>query len=127
MRILLDANALMMPVQFKVDLFCGLQELVGGFEPVVLPGVIQELTGLCRAKGRDGAAARYGLSLAERCTVADASEVEPGTVDAQLIDYAVRHNCLVVTNDRLVKDRLLENGIGVIVMRKQKKLDIVRK
>ena len=125
--ILLDANALMMPVQFKVDLFNGLEELVGGFEPVVLPGVVQELTGLAQAKGRDGAAARYGLSLAQKCTVADEGDVEPGTVDLQLIDYAVRHNCLVATNDRLVKDRLLEHGIGVIIMRQQKKLDIVRK
>jgi len=125
--ILLDANALMMPVQFKVDLFNSLEELVGGFEPVVLPGVVKELTGLAQAKGRDGAAARYGLSLAQKCTVADEGDMELGTVDLQLIDYAVRHNCLVVTNDRLVKDRLLEHGIGVIIMRKQKKLDIVRK
>ncbi|MCX6689611.1 MAG: nucleotide-binding protein [Methanoregula sp.] len=125
--ILLDANALMMPVQFKIDLFSDLQELVGGFEPVVLPGVVKELTGLARAKGRDGAAARYGLSLAQKCTVAVDSDVKSGTVDEQLIDYAMRHNCLVVTNDRLVKDRVLDRGIGVIIMRNQKKLDIVRK
>ncbi len=125
--ILLDANALMMPVQFKIDLFNDLQELVGGFEPVVLPGVVKELTGLARAKGRDGAAARYGLSLAQKCTVAVDSDVKSGTVDEQLIDYAMRHNCLVVTNDRLVKDRVLDRGIGVIIMRNQKKLDIVRK
>ena len=55
MKILLDANALMMPVQFQIDLLDELRMLLGAFEPVVLSGVIGELTGLSRAKGRDGA------------------------------------------------------------------------
>ena len=125
--ILLDANALMMPAQFRLDLFDEIRALVGGFEPVVLPGVVQELTGLCRAKGKDGAAARFGLSLSEQCTVADAGDILPGTVDEQVIDYAVRHKCLVVTNDRGVRDALLDHGIGVISMRNQKKLEILRR
>ncbi len=125
--ILLDANALMMPAQFRLDLFDEIRALVGGFEPVVLPGVVQELTGLCRVKGKAGAAARFGLSLAEQCTVANAGDIVSGTVDDQVIDYAIRHNCLVVTNDRCVRDTLLSHGIGVISMRKQKKLEILRR
>jgi rRNA-processing protein FCF1 len=125
--VLLDANALMMPSQFRLDLFDEIRTLVGGFEPVVLPSIIQELTGLSRAQGKDGAAARFGLSLAGQCTVADAGDVSPGTVDEQVIDYAVRHNCLVVTNDRHVRDVLLGHGIGVISMRKQKRLEIIRR
>jgi len=117
----------MMPAQFRLDLFDEIRALVGGFEPVVLPGVVQELTGLCRAKGSAGAAARFGLSLAEKCTVVDTGDVLPGTVDEQVIDYAVRHNCLVVTNDRRVRDTLLGHGIGVISMRNQKKLEILRR
>ena len=61
MKVLLDANALMMPSQFQIDLFDELRMLLGSFEPVVLSGIMQELTGLSRAKGRDGAAARCGL------------------------------------------------------------------
>ncbi|MCX6697284.1 MAG: nucleotide-binding protein [Methanoregula sp.] len=125
--ILLDANALMMPAQFRIDLFEELRALVGAFDPVVLPGVVQELSGLSRAKGRDGAAARYGLSLAAKCTVADSDKTLSGTVDEQVIDYAVRHNCLVLTNDRQLRDALLDHGNGVISMRKQKKLEILRR
>jgi len=125
--ILLDANALMMPAQFRIDLFEELRALVGAFDPVVLPGVVQELSGLSRAKGRDGAAARYGLSLAAKCTVADSDDTLSGTVDEQVIDYAVRHNCLVLTNDRQLRDALLDHGNGVISMRKQKKLEILRR
>ena len=127
MKVLLDANALMMPVQFQIDLFDELRELLGAFDPVVLPAIIDELTGLTRAKGRDGAAARFGLALGEKCTLADDAGERTGTVDDQVIDYATKTRCMVVTNDRRVRDALFEQGISVISMRKQKKLEILRR
>lgn len=127
MKVLLDANALMMPSQFQIDLFDELRLLLGSFEPVVLSGIIHELTGLSRAKGRDGAAARWGLSLGEKCTVVDSGELESGFVDAQVIEYAAKNSCLVVTNDRRVREALFAHGISVISLRKQKKLEILRR
>ncbi|MFY9800011.1 MAG: PIN domain-containing protein [Methanoregula sp.] len=127
MKILLDANALMMPVQFQIDIFDELRSLLGAFEPVVLSGVIKELTGLSRAKGRDGAAARHGLALGEKCTIVESGDAQAGSVDAQMIEYAVQNKCMVVTNDRHVRDALLTRGIGVISMRNQKKLEILRR
>lgn len=127
MKVLLDANALMMPAQFQVDLFDELRMLVGAFDPVVLPGIIQELNGLSRAKGRDGAAARCGLTLAEKCTIAQITDLKANTVDGQVIEYAAQNKCLVVTNDRRVRDALFAQGIGVISLRNQKKLEILRR
>ncbi len=127
MRVLLDANALMMPVQFQIDIFDELRSLLGAVEPVVLSGVIRELTGLTRAKGRDGAAARHGLVLGETCTVVESGDLKSESVDAQMIEYAVRNDCMVVTNDRYIRDALLSRGIGVISMRNQKKLEIIRR
>jgi uncharacterized protein len=126
-KVLLDANALMMPAQFQIDIFDELRMLLGSFEPVVLSGVLQELTGLSRAKGRDGAAARCGLAFSEKCTVVPSGELESGSVDAQVIEYATRNSCLVVTNDRRVREALFARGIGVISLRKQKKLEILRR
>lgn len=127
MKILLDANALMMPVQFQIDIFDELRILLGAIEPVVLSGVIRELTGLSRAKGRDGAAARHGLVLGERCTIVESGDLKSESVDAQMIEYAARNACMVVTNDRRIRDALLTRGIGVISMRNQKKLEILRR
>ncbi len=117
----------MMPAQFQIDIFDELRMLLGSFEPVVLSGVLQELTGLSRAKGRDGAAARCGLAFSEKCTVVPSGELESGSVDAQVIEYATRNSCLVVTNDRRVREALFARGIGVISLRKQKKLEILRR
>ena len=127
MKVLLDANALMMPAQFQIDLFDELRMLIGAFDPVILPGVLQELNGLTRAKGRDGAAARCGLMLAEKCTIVQNADLIAESVDAQVVEYAAQNKCLVVTNDRRVRDALFAQGIGVISLRNQKKLEILRR
>lgn len=127
MKVLIDANALMMPSQFRIDLFEELRMLLGSYEPVVLSGVMNELAGLTKAKGRDGAAARWGLTLAEKCSRVESTEMESESVDAQVIEYAAKNACLVVTNDRRVREALLARGIGVISLRKQKKLEILRR
>ena len=127
MKILLDTNALMMPMQFKIDLLDELRMLLGVFEPLVLSCVIGELAGLSHAKGRDGAAARHGLVLCEKCTIVESGELQSESVDAQMIEYAARNACMVVTNDRRIRNALLSRGISVISMRNQKKLEILRR
>ncbi len=117
----------MMPAQFQIDIFDEIRVLIGGFEPVVLSSVMDELEGLCRTKGRDGAAARCGLALGKECTIADSSELESRSVDAQITEYATRTDCMVVTNDRGLRDVLFTRGIGVISLRKQKKLELFRR
>lgn len=117
----------MMPAQFQIDLFEELRTLLGGFEPIVLKRVMDELDGLSQQKGHNGAAARLGLSLGRTCIVADGTDLKTGSVDDQVIEYAVQNGCLVVTNDRGLRDVLLLRGIGVISMRKQKKLELLRR
>jgi uncharacterized protein len=116
-----------MPAQFQIDLFDELRVLLGGFEPLVLRCVLDELEGLSQKKGRDGAAARCGLSLGARCSVADGMNLKSGSVDEQIIEYATQNGCMVVTNDRRIRDSLFTRGIGVISMRKQKKLELLRR
>lgn len=117
----------MMPAQFQIDLFDEIRSLIGGFEPVVLSSVIGELEGLTYGKGRDGAAARCALTLGNECTIADSRELESKSVDAQVIEYAAQTGSIVVTNDRRIRDALFTRGISVISMRKQKKLELLRR
>jgi rRNA-processing protein FCF1 len=117
----------MMPGQFQIDLFDELRTLLGGFEPLVLKQVMDELDGLSRQKGQNGAAARLGLTLGSRCIIADGRDLKTGSVDEQVIEYAAQNGCLVVTNDRRIRDALFVRGIGVISMRKQKRLELLRR
>ena len=126
MKVLLDANALMMPAQFSIDLFDELRQLVGAFEPLVLDSIMRELAGISSGKGRDAATARYALSVAQRCITVHSPEPVPDTVDEQVIGYAQKNGCLVVTNDRHLREQLLSQGIGVISMRKQKRLELIQ-
>ena len=126
MSVLLDANALMMPAQFSIDLFDELRQLVGAFEPLVLETVTRELAGISSGRGRDAAAARYGLSVAQGCRTVQISEPADCSVDEQVIRYARETGCFVVTNDRRLRERLLSQGVGVISMRKQKRLELIQ-
>jgi len=125
-RVLLDTNALMVPVQFRIDLFDELRCLLGAFEPLVLKDTVKELQGLSSGLGHDGAAARYGLALSDKCTTVCPDEPMAGGVDSQIIAYAGKTRCYVVTNDRHLREALLARGIGVISMRKQKRLELIQ-
>ena len=125
MRVLLDTNALLMPVQFRIDLYDELMALFGDFEPVTLEEVIGELSGLARGRGRDAAAARVGLVIARRSTV-DTSGSHADRVGAGVIEEARRAGCTVVTNDRQLRNALLCEGIDVVSMRRGRTLELMR-
>lgn len=126
MIVLLDTNAFMMPAQCRIDLFGELRNLLGAFEPVVVPAVLDELAGLARGRGRDAAAARLGLALTNRCTVVDSPDMS-ARVDDQILAYAEKNRCLVATNDRELRETLLSRGIGVISLKNNTKLEIFRR
>ncbi|MFA7198272.1 MAG: PIN domain-containing protein [Methanoculleus sp.] len=125
MRVLLDTNALLMPAQFGIDLYDELMGLFGDFEPITLDEVVGELSGLARGRGRDAAAARVGLAMARRSTVVPSGSAAEH-VDDRVIEYARREGCVVVTNDRELRNALLHEGIDVVSMRRAKTLELLR-
>ncbi|MDD2472760.1 MULTISPECIES: PIN domain-containing protein [unclassified Methanoculleus] len=125
MKVLLDTNALLMPVQFGIDLYDELQALFGDFEPVTLEEVVGELSGLSRGRGRDATAARVGLAMARRSTVVPSGS-SADRVDDRVIEYARREGCTVVTNDRELRNALLREGVDVVSMRRARTLELLR-
>lgn len=126
MKVLFDTNALMIPFQFRVDIFEELRNLIGAYEPLILTEVLLELKGLSRGRGRSGSAARSALLLSGRC-LESGSGYSEGTVDEKIIRFAGEHGCMVITNDRGLRDALLALGIPVITLMQQKKLEILRR
>nr|WP_214020936.1 PIN domain-containing protein [Methanoculleus sp.] len=124
-RALLDTNALLMPAQFGIDLYDELMALFGDFEPITLEEVVGELSGLARGRGRDAAAARVGLAMARRSKIVPSGSTAE-RVDDRVIEYARREGCIVVTNDRQLRNALLGKGIDVVSMRRERTLELMR-
>ncbi len=125
-NVVLDTNALMMPAQFGVDLFGGLTELLGAYNALVPPEVVAELRGLSIGNGKNQAAARFGLTVADRCTLLPERD-EDIPVDDKVVNNAREFNAVVVTNDRALRKKLLDERIPVVVLRSRCRLELIGK
>jgi rRNA-processing protein FCF1 len=116
----------MAQVQFRLDIFTALANLIGAYEPVLLACVRDELCGLAAGRGKNGAAARAALALAERCTLITSGP--PGaTVDEKILYHASTHGCIVFTSDRHLRTALLAQGVPVISLLGKQRLELFRK
>lgn len=116
-RVVLDTNALMMPVELDIRVFDELSRLLGRVELVVPEPVMAELRSLAGSSGSvEARAARVGLELAaERCREI---ETEASTGDASILELVTREMIdYVVTNDREVREQVLASGVPVIGVR----------
>ncbi|TMA05106.1 MAG: twitching motility protein PilT [Methanobacteriota archaeon] len=112
--VLLDANALLMPFQFRVNLDREIQRLLGDADVAVPKPVLAELEFLAE-RDRE---ARAGLRLARRYRVIDAT----GSADDALLDLAGTNRAVVVTNDQPLLNRLREKGIPRLRLRSRNHL-----
>ncbi|QSX00322.1 PIN domain-containing protein [Haloterrigena alkaliphila] len=124
-RAALDTSALMMPVELDVRLFDELERLLDDFEPTAPQAVLEELRRLSEKGGQEGTAANVGHDLAtERCLVVD---TEASYADDALVELARGGGVdYVVTNDRPLRDRVLEASVPVIALRGRNKLAITQ-
>ncbi|MFP4530554.1 MAG: twitching motility protein PilT [Halodesulfurarchaeum sp.] len=120
MRVAMDANALMMPVEADLRVFEELDRLLGEYTPVVPDVVRAELESLADSSGQAGRAAQVGLDLADRCDPISAAE--PYADDALLALGRAGEVDAVVTNDAPLRERLLEAGVQVIHLRGRNQL-----
>ena len=121
MRVVLDTNALMAPVEVGVRTFEELDRLLGEYEPLVPEAVLEELDRLAEGAGEEATAASVGADLARReCTSVehDSSYADDAVVEiGRTVEYAV-------TSDMPLRRRLLEANVPVICLRDRTKLEI---
>lgn len=121
MKVIIDTNALMIPVQFNVDIFEELKRL--GYDIYLTPtAVINELDILIKnLKGKDRTAAKVARAMADRCEIIQAD----GHADNVILDLAISHAASVLTNDIGLRKRLEKTGIPVICLRQKNRLEII--
>lgn len=112
--VVLDANGLMMPFQFSVNLDQELKRLFGDLPVLVPSSVLGEL-----ANSKDPAG-KGALALARKY------EVTPTDLrgDDAVLDVAKRLSAAVLTNDRGLIRRLRAENIPVVRLRSERYLEL---
>ena len=121
MKIIIDTNGFMIPVQFGVDIFEELKRL--GFNEFFVPEVVvMEIERLIkRGKGSDRTAAKVARLMMNRCE----RIAGKGYADDVILRLAKEMGAAVLTNDIGLKCRLVEAGVQTVSLRQKNKLDIV--
>jgi len=115
LKIILDTNMLMVPVQFKIDIFSKLHG-----ELYTMDLCVKELEKLSKGKDKDGAAARVALVLLKTKKV-KILKGRKRNVDSAIVEKAKDGNYIVATNDVCLIKTLKTYGIKIIRL-KQKKI-----
>jgi rRNA-processing protein FCF1 len=110
--VVLDANALLMPFQFRMNLDKEISRLLGEIRVLVPSSVLHEIS---RLKTREAKAA---MALARKYEVVETELAG----DDGVLDVAVRNEAAVVTNDRELMSRLKEVGLPVVRLRSERYL-----
>ena len=125
LKVVLDSNALFSSLEFKMDIFEEVRNLLNrNIDFILLSPVKDELELLAsRNSTKCSKQALYALKLAEKCkfiAVEDSDE----SVDDVIIKVAKTWNSVVFTNDRLLKKKLRDISIPVIYVRQKSRLDV---
>ena len=131
--VLLDTNFLLIPAQFKVDIFAELRRLCDfSYEVAVLAATVAELNGIVNdknASANDRRAAKLGLQLikAKGVSVIGAERKVFKSTDKAILGFAAqgRGSVVVATQDRLLREKLKSAGVAVIVMRQKQYLALL--
>jgi hypothetical protein len=126
LKVILDSNALFIPLQFKIDIFEELQALLNiKFEPVLLSPIRKELETIAeKGSPKMRKWASYALKLAEKCVFLEVSEKIARSPDDIIVEAARKWDCPVFTNDRKLRKRLRNINVPVIYVRQKSRLEI---
>jgi len=125
-KVILDSNALFIPLQFQIDIFEELKTLLKiKFEPILLSQVLAELEKLAEeASPKMRKNASYALKLAERCKLVHVNEEVASSPDDVIVEVAREWKCPVFTNDKQLRKRLRDINVPVIYVRQKSRLEI---
>ena len=126
LKVILDSNFLLIPAQFKIDVFESMMSLLNQrHEPTILSTTLHELQTI----GQKGPPklrkqAQIALKLAEKCRIVKVEKSRDETNDDVIIRIAAEWRSPVATNDRELRKRLRDRNIPVIFLRGKSRLEL---
>ena len=120
MEIVLDTNALVYAVKYKIDLIRAIREkfgLLGIYVPNIVLNELKQISKTAEKKSdKDAAWLAYQIVKEKKILELSLS----GVTDNAILDYAVKHKAMVLTNDSILLFRLKQAGIAVFSIRQKK-------
>lgn len=124
-KVIFDTNFLFLPIQFRVDIFNEIKDLIGCFEPIVLSVTIEELKKLSvKGSEKTRRQALLAMELTKRCKIIHVDVKFGEKYDDIILRIAKEENCIVATNDRELRRKLRKSNIAVIFLRQKSHLQI---
>jgi len=128
-KVILDTNFLLIPGQFKVDIFEGIDnELKFNYGLQIVDLTLEELKKLVlRGKGADKLAAKLALKLLEAkdVEVIDTSSYSSDNVDDLIVEIVHENGCYVATQDKELKRRVVDAKGHILTLRQKKYIRII--
>ena len=123
-HIILDTNFLLIPAQFKVDIFSEIDRLIQEpYELCIVDSTIDELQRLMQKEsGKDKRASALAIQMFEKKQVKHLKTEKHLNTDKLIVELAKSPDYLVATQDKALKRILKENKVKLIVLRQKKYL-----
>jgi uncharacterized protein len=125
-KIILDSNALFVPLEFKIDIETELERILKRhFELILISPVKRELETLAKTgtpKMRKNAS--FALQLAEKCKYVKVEEKPNELTDDAILHVAQAWKAPVFTNDKALKAKLKDIRVPVVYVREKSRLEI---
>jgi len=125
-KVVLDANFFFVALQFNIDVFTELADLLNRrFEPIILSSTQKELQGLAESRSpKLQKQAQLALRLAKKCRVISVEKGLKETYDDVIVRVSAECKSPVATNDRELRKRLRKVGVPVIFLRQKQHLEM---
>ena len=118
-KIILDTNFLLIPIQFKLDIFSEIDRIcLFKYKLYIIDKTIDELKEITKKqKGKHKLAARIALQLIKKKNIS-IIKTKQGKVDNLILEL-LNKNCILATQDELLRKKALKKGTRVIFLRAQ--------
>ena len=126
-KILLDTNFLLVPYQFRVDIFTQINRIMHfQYKIFVLDKSVEELKKVIEGqKGKSKDAAKIALKLIAIKNIGVIKAESGKKTDEVIVELSRKDNYIVATQDKDLKRSLINHGIEVIVLRQKKILVLI--
>lgn len=128
-KVVLDTNFLMIPGQFKVDIFEEIRRVSDfNYKLFIFEKTLKELEKLAeKGKTRDKTAAKIAKLLVSQKKISILTGDEDENVDEQILDYAKKHDCVIATLDGALLKRIRKANpkTRFMILRSKRHLEIV--